>query len=190
MRGSPPVAEVPAGSAVLPGSCRCGLLRKSTYRDTDGDCFASRDIGSTASQERESACSLRKVLVDARAAARVIGPSLLDVRGISDPARRALAGGPSAASPTGLAPPRRPCSNHSLDLSDSPIENAFCRVAPSVLFNFRAIFAAPVFLRASVFSSRTSLAVHDLSLGPAQSVPLPFFPPLVDFLLIEHPLLN
>jgi hypothetical protein len=96
----PPVAEVPAGSAVLPGSCRCGLLRKSTYRDTDGDCFASRDIGSTASQERESACSLRKVLVDARAAARVIGPSLLDVRGISDPARRALAGGPSAASPT------------------------------------------------------------------------------------------
>jgi hypothetical protein len=54
----PPVAEVPAGSAVLPGSCRCGLLRKSTYRDTDGDCFASRDIGSTASQERESASTL------------------------------------------------------------------------------------------------------------------------------------
>lgn len=88
----------------------------------------------------------------------------------------------------GLAPPRRPCSNHSLDLSDSPIENAFCRVAPSVLFNFRAIFAAPVFLRASVFSSRTSLAVHDLSLGPAQSVPLPFFPPIAKLTSLQVPL--
>ncbi len=38
--------------------------------------------------------------------------------------------------------------------------NAFCRVAPSVLFNFLAIRAAGVFLRAMVFSSRTSLEVH------------------------------
>lgn len=38
--------------------------------------------------------------------------------------------------------------------------NAFCRVAPSVLFNFLAIRDAGVFLRAIVFSSRTSLEVH------------------------------
>jgi hypothetical protein len=38
--------------------------------------------------------------------------------------------------------------------------NAFCRVAPSVLFNFLAIFDAGVFLRAIVFSSRTSPEVH------------------------------
>jgi hypothetical protein len=34
--------------------------------------------------------------------------------------------------------------------------NAFCRVAPSVLFNFLAIFEAGVFRFAIVFSSRTS----------------------------------
>ena len=38
--------------------------------------------------------------------------------------------------------------------------NAFCRVAPSVLLNFLAILAAGVFLRAMVFSSRTSVEVH------------------------------
>ncbi len=37
---------------------------------------------------------------------------------------------------------------------------AFCRVAPSVLLNFLAILAAGVFLRAIVFSSRTSVEVH------------------------------
>jgi hypothetical protein len=38
--------------------------------------------------------------------------------------------------------------------------NAFCRVAPSVLFNFLAIREAGVFLFAIVFSSRTSPEVH------------------------------
>ena len=38
--------------------------------------------------------------------------------------------------------------------------NAFCRVAPSVLFNLLAILAAGVFLRAIVFRSRTSPEVH------------------------------
>ena len=38
--------------------------------------------------------------------------------------------------------------------------NAFCRVAPSVRFNCLAILAAGVFLRAIVFSSRTSVEVH------------------------------
>jgi len=38
--------------------------------------------------------------------------------------------------------------------------NAFCRVAPSDLFNFLAIRPAGVFLRAIVLSSRTSVAVH------------------------------
>jgi hypothetical protein len=37
---------------------------------------------------------------------------------------------------------------------------AFCRVAPSVLFNFLAIREAGVFLFAIVFSSRTSPEVH------------------------------
>jgi hypothetical protein len=44
--------------------------------------------------------------------------------------------------------------------SDSPMLNAFCRVAPSVLLNFLAIFAAAVFFFANVFSSRTSVAVQ------------------------------
>ena len=38
--------------------------------------------------------------------------------------------------------------------------NAFCRVAPSVLFSFLAILDAGVFLFAMPFSSRTSLEVH------------------------------
>lgn len=38
--------------------------------------------------------------------------------------------------------------------------NAFCRVAPSVRFNFLAIFDAGVFLFAMVFNSRTSPEVH------------------------------
>jgi hypothetical protein len=37
---------------------------------------------------------------------------------------------------------------------------AFCRVAPSVLLSFFAICDALVFLRAIVFSSRSSLEVH------------------------------
>jgi len=44
--------------------------------------------------------------------------------------------------------------------SESPMLKAFWRVAPSVLFSFLAICAALVFLRAIVFSSRTSLEVH------------------------------
>jgi len=44
--------------------------------------------------------------------------------------------------------------------SESPMLNAFCRVAPSVLRSFLAIAAARDFLRAIVLSSRTSLEVH------------------------------
>jgi len=44
--------------------------------------------------------------------------------------------------------------------SDSPMLNAFWRVAPSVLLSFLAICDALVFLRAIVFSSRTSPEVH------------------------------
>ena len=44
--------------------------------------------------------------------------------------------------------------------SDNPRLNAFCRVAPSVLLNVRAMFAARVLLAASLFNLRTSLAVH------------------------------
>src|SRR5262249_2158380 len=44
--------------------------------------------------------------------------------------------------------------------SDSPILKAFCRVAPSVLLNVRAMFAARVLLAASFFKLRTSLVVH------------------------------
>ena len=39
--------------------------------------------------------------------------------------------------------------------SDNPILNAFCRVAPSVLFKLRAMTEARVFLRASDFNVRT-----------------------------------
>jgi hypothetical protein len=44
--------------------------------------------------------------------------------------------------------------------SESPMLNAFCRVAPSVLRNFLAIFPAAVFFFASAFNSRTSVAVQ------------------------------
>jgi hypothetical protein len=44
--------------------------------------------------------------------------------------------------------------------SDSPRLKAFCRVAPSVLFNLREISAARLFLRASLFNVRTCSAVH------------------------------
>ncbi|MGB5180790.1 MAG: hypothetical protein WBO12_01155, partial [Xanthobacteraceae bacterium] len=44
--------------------------------------------------------------------------------------------------------------------SESPMLKAFWRVAPSVLFSFFAICDALVFLRAIVFSSRSSLEVH------------------------------
>jgi len=45
--------------------------------------------------------------------------------------------------------------------SDNPRLNAFCRVAPSVRFRVRTMLAAPVFLRAIVFSVRTSDDVHE-----------------------------
>ena len=45
--------------------------------------------------------------------------------------------------------------------SDSPRLNAFCRVAPSVRFNLLAMLDAWVFLRANVFSVRTSDDVHE-----------------------------
>ncbi len=38
--------------------------------------------------------------------------------------------------------------------------NAFCRVAPSVLFNVLAIFLAGIFVFAIVFNPRTSVAVQ------------------------------
>jgi hypothetical protein len=44
--------------------------------------------------------------------------------------------------------------------SDNPRLNAFCRVAPSVLLNVRAMFAARVLLDAILFNLLTSLAVH------------------------------
>src|SRR6516225_4148171 len=43
---------------------------------------------------------------------------------------------------------------------DNPRLKAFCRVAPSVLFNARAIFPAGVFFRASAFNVRTCSDVH------------------------------
>ncbi len=44
--------------------------------------------------------------------------------------------------------------------SDSPMLHAFCRVAPSVLFNFLAIFLAGVLVFAIDFNPRTSATVH------------------------------
>src|SRR5215469_13655539 len=43
---------------------------------------------------------------------------------------------------------------------ESPRLKAFCRVAPSVLFNERAIFPAGVFFRANAFNVRTCSDVH------------------------------
>jgi hypothetical protein len=53
--------------------------------------------------------------------------------------------------------------------------NAFCRVAPSVLFNFLAIFDAGVFLRAIVFSSRTSTEVHARRFFDLLAIEPPYF---------------
>src|SRR6476620_3215287 len=50
--------------------------------------------------------------------------------------------------------------NQERESSESPMLNAFWRVAPSVLFNFLAIFAAAVFFFANDFNSRISVAVH------------------------------
>jgi hypothetical protein len=44
--------------------------------------------------------------------------------------------------------------------SDNPRLKAFCRVAPSVLFNLRAISAARLLLRASLFNVPICSAVH------------------------------
>jgi hypothetical protein len=44
--------------------------------------------------------------------------------------------------------------------SESPMLNAFWRVARSVLFSFLAIREAVVFFRAIALSSRSSLEVH------------------------------
>jgi hypothetical protein len=44
--------------------------------------------------------------------------------------------------------------------SDSPGLKAFCRVAPSVRFRVRAMFAARFFFFACVLSVRTSAVVH------------------------------
>jgi hypothetical protein len=46
-------------------------------------------------------------------------------------------------------------SGYGRDSKDNPRVKAFCRVAPSVRFNARAIFAAGVFFRASAFNVRT-----------------------------------
>lgn len=53
------------------------------------------------------------------------------------------------------------CLHQLRESSDSPILKAFCRVAPSVRFRVRAMLAARVFLRAIVFSRRTSDNVHE-----------------------------
>jgi hypothetical protein len=45
--------------------------------------------------------------------------------------------------------------DYARESSETPILNAFCRVAPSDLFKRRAIVAAGVFLRASDLRSRT-----------------------------------
>jgi hypothetical protein len=55
---------------------------------------------------------------------------------------------------------KRCWKNQERESSDSPMLNAFWRVAPSVLFNFLAIFAAAVFFFASDFNSRISVAVQ------------------------------
>jgi hypothetical protein len=44
--------------------------------------------------------------------------------------------------------------------NERPSENAFCLVAPTVLFKDFAILPAGVFFFAKLFKSRTSLAVH------------------------------
>ena len=50
--------------------------------------------------------------------------------------------------------------------NESPMLNAFCLVAPSVLLSFLAILGAGVFLRAIDFSSRTCSDVHARLFSP------------------------
>jgi hypothetical protein len=52
------------------------------------------------------------------------------------------------------------CKDQERESSESPMLNAFWRVAPSVRFSFLAILEAGVFLFAIAFSSRTSTEVH------------------------------
>src|SRR5262249_33674760 len=77
------------------------------------------------------------------------------------------ANAPGAASalactaPVELASPVAPqLSAVHRESNESPRLKAFCRVAPSVLFNDRAIFPAGVFFRASAFNVRTCSDVH------------------------------
>jgi hypothetical protein len=51
--------------------------------------------------------------------------------------------------------------------------NAFCRVAPSVLFNFPAIFVAGVFLFAIALNPRTSVAVQARRFFDSLAIELP-----------------
>ena len=50
--------------------------------------------------------------------------------------------------------------HHARELRETPRWRAFCRIAPSVLLNLRAIFGAGVFFLASCLNSRTSAADH------------------------------
>ena len=52
------------------------------------------------------------------------------------------------------------CYYQARELSDNPIVNAFCRVAPSDLFKRRAIDRAGIFLRASDLRSRSCTDVQ------------------------------
>jgi len=52
------------------------------------------------------------------------------------------------------------CEFQALVSSDKPRLNAFCRVAPSVRFNVRAMLAARFFLFACFFNVRTSAVGH------------------------------
>ena len=60
------------------------------------------------------------------------------------------------------------------ELSEIPRLNAFCRVAPSVLFSDRAIFFAGIFRRARVRSSRTSSLDHSRRLDRFLAMVSPF----------------
>jgi len=75
---------------------------------------------------------------------------------------KATAGGRGFARPAAAALMRFRCAlkNQERESSESPMLKAFWRVAPSVLLSFFAICDALVFLRAIVFSSRSSLEVH------------------------------
>jgi hypothetical protein len=68
----------------------------------------------------------------------------------------------------------RPRKFQERESSESPMLNAFCRVAPSVLFSFLAILEAGVFLFAIDFSSRTSVEVHARRFFVLLAIELPF----------------